>query len=352
LNTRWVRAVAGVASVVTAVALLGLALPAITGVGWGEIGIELGTLSAMTLVWLGVLWFAGLWTYTLVLTSSLPGLRHTQALVLNFAGSAVSNVLPFGGAAGAAVFFVMAGSWGHSRPAIAVATVVSGAWNVLSRLALPALGLTVLVASGQIPDRGLTIAVALATVLVLGLLVLITAALTVEGPSHWIAKVTHRVAAHLPKWAGGLNRAADVLDQVRLTTKDVIRHGWVRLTVGMVGYLGLQYLLFWACLAATSAQVGVGAMIAAFALSRLLTTATVTPGGIGVTESGTAALLVALGAPPAPTAAALLLFGFFTNAVEIPIGGVAWITWVAAKRWRVNRFATTSGAESPPEDPA
>jgi uncharacterized membrane protein YbhN (UPF0104 family) len=89
-------------------------------------------------------------------------------------------------------------------------------------------------------------------------------------------------------------------------------------------------------------------MIASFALSRLLTTAAVTPGGIGVTESGTAALLVAMGAAPAPTAAALLLFGFFTYAVEIPVGGLAWVTWAVTKRWRVNRFSDPQPASEDP----
>lgn len=343
------QVVAAIASVVTAVALLGLALPAITGVGWTDIGAALGTLNAATLMWLGVLWLAGLWTYTLVLTSSLPGLRHTQALVLNFAGSAVSNVLPFGGAAGAAVTFVMAGSWGHPRRAVAVATVVSGAWNVLSRLALPALGLIVLITSGHLPDRRLTIAVALATGLLVTVLALFLATLTLDGPNQWVARTAQRIAAVMPARASGLSQAGAAVSRLRRTTKDVIRQGWIRLTVGMVGYLGLQYVLFWACLTATSAHAGTGAMIASFALSRLLTTAAVTPGGIGVTESGTAALLVALGAAPAPTAAALLLFGFFTHAVEIPVGGLAWVAWAVTKRWRVNRFTDPASTS---EDPA
>ena len=63
----------------------------------------------------------------------------------------------------------------------------------------------------------------------------------------------------------------------------------------MFGYLGLQYLLFWACLAATSTHVSADVTVAAFALSRILATVSVTPGGVGITESGTAALLVAMG---------------------------------------------------------
>ena len=108
------RIVAGVGSVGLAAVMLVVALPAITGVGWSQIAAQLGALHPARLTALGLIWFAGLWTYTFVLTGSLPGLRHAQALVLNTAGSAISNVLPFGGAAGVARTFAMAGSWGHS----------------------------------------------------------------------------------------------------------------------------------------------------------------------------------------------------------------------------------------------
>jgi putative heme transporter len=72
-------------------------------------------------------------------------------------------------------------------------------------------------------------------------------------------------------------------------------------------------------------------------LSRILATTSITPGGIGVTESGTAALLVALGAPGAPAAAALVLFGVFTNVLEIPAGGLGLLVWATARRWRPGR---------------
>ena len=42
-----------------------------------------------------------------------------------------------------------------------------------------------------------------------------------------------------------------------------------------------------------------GQIFAAYAVGRLLTAVGVTPGGVGVTESGTAAVLVAWGAAPA-----------------------------------------------------
>ncbi len=340
MRTRWVRSVAGVASIAIAVALLALALPAITGVGWSDIAAQLSALSSATVIWLGVLWFAGLWTYTFVLTGSLPGLRHSQALVLNCAGSALSNMLPFGGAAGAALTFAMAGSWGHSRRSVAISTVVSGVWNVLSRLCLPALGLTVLVASGDVTDPRLTVAAFVATAILLTALALVIATLSPHGANRWLARVARRFVPAPPARVR-FARAVNAMSKLRRGAVDVIRRRWGQLTVGMFGYLGMQFLLFWACLAATSADISIGAMIAAFALSRVLATASITPGGIGVTESGTAALLVVLGAPPAPTAAALVLFGFFTHAVEIPVGGLAWVAWIAARHWRVDRQAAS-----------
>jgi uncharacterized membrane protein YbhN (UPF0104 family) len=330
-----VRIVGGAGSIGLAAVMLVVALPVITGVGWSQIGAQLRGLDAATLTVLSLIWFAGLWTYTFVLTGSLPGLRHAQALVLNTAGSAISNVLPFGGAAGVAITFTMAGSWGHSKRAITVSTLVSGAWNVLFRLALPTLGLAALVLTGRIPDRRLTTAAIAATVVLTCAVAATVAVLTIKRTPGWLRPAARRLGPAL-QWPalGGLRRAIAAVGQMRLSTVAVIRRGWPRLTLGMVGYLGLQYVLFWACLNATSARVGVGAAIAAFGLSRVLATTSITPGGIGVTESGTAALLVALGAPGAPAAAALVLFGFFTHLLEIPAGGLGLLAWATARRWR------------------
>jgi uncharacterized membrane protein YbhN (UPF0104 family) len=330
-----VRVAAGVGSVGLAALMIVVALPAITGVTWPKIAAQLGALHPATLTLLGLVWFAGLWMYTFVLTGSLPGLRHTQALVLNTAGSAISNVLPFGGAAGVALTFTMAGSWGHSKRAVTVSTLVSGAWNVLFRLALPALGLTTLVLSGRIPDRRLTTAAAVAAAVFICAIATAVPLLTLTRTPVWLRPAVRRITS--ARSPGGLRRVLTKVGQLRRTTVDVVRRGWPRLTLGMSGYLGLQYLLFWACLNATSAHVDVSATMAAFGLSRVLATTSITPGGIGVTETGTAALLVALGAPGPQAAAALVLFSLFTHALEIPVGGLSLLTWATARRWRTTR---------------
>ena len=68
------------------------------------------------------------------------------------------------------------------------------------------------------------------------------------------------------------------------------------MTFGLVGFFGMNYVLFWFCQNTVGVQLPFAYMFFAFALSRLLTSVTVTPGGLGVSETGVAALLVGWGA--------------------------------------------------------
>jgi hypothetical protein len=71
---------------------------------------------------------------------------------------------------------------------------------------------------------------------------------------------------------------------------------------GTVGYFVLYFVLFRVCLQLTGLVTDTATMLAAFALGRLLTAVAVTPGGIGVVEAGSVALLVALSTDPAQAA--------------------------------------------------
>nr|BFE47835.1 hypothetical protein GCM10017745_12620 [Saccharothrix mutabilis subsp. capreolus] len=296
---------ASLASVGLAVWLVVALVPKVGGVGWATITDHLAAVSAAALAGLTALWLAGLWAYTYVLTGSLPGLRNTQAFSLNAAGSAVSNLFPFGGAAGVAVTAVMASSWGHTARAITTSTIVSGLWNALGRVALPLVALAVQGAA------------------VLGRTVL-AATLTTA-----VALVVTVAALTRLRWLSGVlrGRARRFVVRLRRQNAQVIRRNWAKMTTGMVVYLALQALLLWCCLAVTGVELSPGALVAAFAVSRLLTLAVVTPGGFGVSENGTIALLVALGTPAGPAVAGVLLFAVFTYLAEIPMGGVAWLNW-------------------------
>ncbi|MQY05643.1 lysylphosphatidylglycerol synthase domain-containing protein [Actinomadura macrotermitis] len=326
------RAVLSVLSLAAAVALV-LALPYLVGVDWTRIGRELSRLGPGELVWLSLLWLAGLWAYTFVLTASLPGLTHPHAFLLNLVGSAVSNLLPFGGAAGVAATFVMARGWGHRGAAIAVSTLVTGVWNVLARLLLPAVAIIALLAAGQVPDRRVAAVAALGAAALLGAAGLAWPALRSERAARAVDRTLRRAAGRLPaRPAALLARAGGALLEVRARTAGVLRTGARGLTLGMVAYLALQAWLLQACLAAVGARIGLAETVAVFAINRMLTTAVVTPSGAGISETGTAALLVHFGVAGGPAAAATILYSFYTYAIEVPAGGLAWICWILGRQ--------------------
>ncbi len=321
-------------SLLGAAALL-FALPYLVGVDWEQIGRELGRLSTGWLIALTALWLAGLWAYTYVMTASLPGLTNLHAFMLNAVGSAVSNLMPFGGAAGVAVTFAMARGWGHGNAAITVSALVTGVWNVLSRLLLPAVGIIALLVAGEVPGRGMAAMTAVGAAVLLGLVGLLALALRSENTARALDRALHRFALRLPPRPRKLLLRADGgMLAVRNKTMGVLRTGWRGLTAGMIAYLLLQAVLLHACLIAVGAEVELAEVVAVFAINRMLTTAVITPSGAGISETGTAALLLHFGVAPGPAAAATILYSFYTFAIEVPTGGLAWAGWTLRRRER------------------
>ena len=69
------------------------------------------------------------------------------------------------------------------------------------------------------------------------------------------------------------------------------------------------------------------AILAVFAVTRLVTLVPITPGALGVAELSYVAGLAAVGVGPAAAAGAVLLFRFLTWFLPIPLGATAWLLW-------------------------
>jgi uncharacterized membrane protein YbhN (UPF0104 family) len=290
----------------------------------------------MQLAALFVVWIAGLWAYTWVLTGSLPGLTHAQALTLNLAGSAVSNLVSFGGAVGIGVTFAMAGSWGFRPAAITLSTLVSGVWNVLAKLALPLLGLLGLLVTGEIADRRIVIASTVAACVLAVVVAAIVGALSSERVARLVSVVVEWIGTRLLRVVRSerqIHWDVAVLD-FRHRTIGLLRHGALRMSLGMIGYAVLQAVLAWQCFRAVGSTLTVPEVFAGYALGRLLTSVVVTPSGVGIAELGSAALLTTFGGNPASTTAGVLLFSLFTYLIEIPIGAIGWLAWALWTPWR------------------
>ncbi|WP_329084613.1 lysylphosphatidylglycerol synthase transmembrane domain-containing protein [Streptosporangium sp. NBC_01469] len=308
---------------------------ALTGkhVSWAQIGAQFAALGPREVALMAAAWLLSLIAYTFVLTASLPGLTHPQALMLNAGGSAVSNLLPFGGAAGVAMTFAMTRGWGFPARAVVVSTLTTGIWNTLFRFLLPAAGIVALLFSGQPLSPSVTRAGWAGALSILVLVALVTVALYWDRAANLLGRGLDALTRLLPRRIRpGGHAASEALTKLRTDTSEIVRNRWAGLTLGMVFFLGFQWLILVVCLHATGAYPGLAQSIAAFALSRVLTTALVTPSGTGIMEAGTIGALVFFGAPLDSATAAALLFGFWTYTVEIPFGGLALGAWTFLRR--------------------
>jgi putative heme transporter len=326
-----------VLSLALAAALLGYVLPRVAGTTMHDVGAALDLVTPAETVLLTVLWATGLFVYSFVLTAALPGLSRQRALNLNLTGSAVANVLPFGGAAGMSLNYLMMRSWGFSTSGFSAYTLITNVWSVLLKLALPAVALTALLVSGEhvtesVRWTGLGAAAALGLVVLVLVAALATPAAAVRAAGV-VAPLVAR-ASRLVRRPVEREVVAGVLLEFRDRVAGLVGERWPQLSLGTIGYGLLQALLLWACLEAVGAQLSPVVVLAAYAVDRVMSMVFLTPGGTGFAEAGTAAALVALGGAPAAMAAGVLLYRGFTFALEIPVGGVWLGGWLVARRRR------------------
>jgi uncharacterized membrane protein YbhN (UPF0104 family) len=229
-----------------------------------------------------------------------------------------------------AATYTICRSWRFSRSAIGISVLLGGVFAMGGKVLMPLIGLAALVLHGDTIGPVLRNAALLGVLSLLGVLVVLVtvlasgrAARTVGG---WMQRIAQRVLGRPRelRWAGAITG-------LREQTHDVLRTGWLAMTGGTVSYFVLYFVLFRVCLQLTGVVTDTATVLAAFALGRLLTAVAVTPGGIGVVEAGSVALLVALGTDPTQAAAGVLLFTISTHLLEIPFGVFAWLIWLAGR---------------------
>jgi uncharacterized membrane protein YbhN (UPF0104 family) len=336
----------GVFGLLLGIVLVVWGLPKVAHTTWGAVFETLGHVGFVPVINLFALMCLGLWFYTFTLTGSLPGLRHGQALIANLCGSSAGNLLPGGGAAGVAVTYAIFRSWGFARRDISTSIIVTGVWNILARMILPVTGLIALVvAGGNLPEavvRGGLIGAASG----LTLLVVFIAALVSDTAAGLIGRGLDRVLRPLLRRFNSSREVA--IDQLIRDQRGhialVVRRGWVKMTFGMIGFFLTFYVLFWQSLHLVGLRMTFSHMFAAYAVGRLLTAIGITPGGIGVTEAGAVAVLIAFGADPAQALSGTVLFSLYTHVMEVPLGILAYVGLALSKK-----TAPTDGApHSPP----
>lgn len=319
-----------------AIALIGWGLPWFAKTSWGEIWNSMRVVPWWHVAGFQLLMLLGLYCYTFTLTGALPGLSHRRALILNLCGSSVSNLLPAGGAVGLAATYAMCRSWGFNNRNTSTMAIVTGIWNVLTRIALPVIAIAALWwGNSNLPQalRDAAVGGMVTGAIVIGLLVAVIAS---ERQAQRVGRFVDRALGPLLRRRKKQSsmRVDQLVTDLRSRITDVVRTGWLPMTLGMAGFFGLYYLLFVVIMRDVGVGLPLGMLFAAFAIGRLLTAVGITPGGLGVTESATVVALVGWGAPPAEATAGVVLFSVITHVMEVPLGGIGWLAWTASTRKR------------------
>ena len=333
-NVRRFVEIGGSLSVV--VIIFAFVIPKITGSDYAEIWEQMTKLSALEITALIALWFLGMLAYTGVLTNTLPGLKRTQALTVNFAGSAVSNVMPFGGALGVGASYAIDMSWGFTAPSVTLSILVSGIWNIFAKLAMPVLAIVLLMISGNATGK-------LFVPTLLGLLALVVAAavLGLIMRSEGIAEKIGRLGQEILGWFCRVTHRKTTPDVVKVVLDfrhqsiGLVRERWLLITLWIFLFNLIQFVLLFACIRAIGIEsITLTEAFAAFAFARLLETIPITPSGVGFVEVGAASALISFGGPENASTAAIFLFRGFVYLLEIPVGAMAWVVWASMTRWR------------------
>lgn len=310
-----------------AIGLLGWGFPRFAKTTWGEVMDHVLAVPAWNAAMFFGLVLVGLWSYTFTFTGSLPGLTHWRAFIVNICGSSVSNLLPGGGAVGLAATYTILRSWGFKNRDVSTSAIVTGVWNTLARIALPIVAIIMLWVGNDGLPKSLTSAAWAATISGVAIFTAFVAILVSEKAAQAIGRGLDRLLAPVMRRRKRTMSIDALVHDMRGRINEVVRTGWLQMTIGMVGFFGFYYLLFVLIMHSVNVTLPLGILFAAFAIGRLLTSVGITPGGMGVTESATAIALVGWGADPAAAGAGAILFSIFTHLMEVPLGALGWLAW-------------------------
>jgi uncharacterized protein (TIRG00374 family) len=245
-------------------------------------------------------------------------------ITAQLAGNAITNILPAGDAAGAAVQFRMLNASG-----IATDTAVGGltAFSLLGiggLLALPIFTLPAILFGAPVRS-GLADAAYIGIggfvlFAVLGVFVLAT-----DRPLAWLGRAAQRARNAVAR----RRRPLEGLDLRLVRERDIIRsvlgRKWRDAVLLSAGRLGFDYLCLLAALRATGSHPRPSLVLLAYAVSGVIGLVPITPGGLGIIEATLSALLVLSGVSVGHAVLATLTYRVAAYWLPLLAGPVAYL---------------------------
>jgi uncharacterized protein (TIRG00374 family) len=287
--------------------------------------------------------------------TALPGLGYWSAETVTQASTASTYIAPGGPAVGIGISAAMLLGWGFHADEVALAVTLTGIWNQLAILGLPAVAFALLTLSGG--D-----AAALQTIAIIGVAVFVVVAgsFGLALASRKMARRVGDLAARVLNWVLGLVKRGPVgwsgesLVHFRGRAIGLLRRRWHLLTLTtLVGQLTVFVVLL-VCLRALGVGTDEVTLVEAFAgwsLARVLGSIPITPGGLGIVELGLTSVLVGFGGNRAGVVASVLVYRFLTIVPTLVVGAVAAATWRRHRRRSLVEAASSLDVSDLPLEP-
>lgn len=254
-------------------------------------------------------------------------------------GNALSQIIPGGAAAGAALQLRML-----SRADVSTGTAVSGftAFSILqtgSLFFLPLLALPAILFGAPV-NRGLAQSAFVGALGFLAIAGLSALLLTTDGPLEAMGRFLQAVRNRFsrkgrPPITGLPQRFLEERDEVR----EVLQERWWQAALFTAGRLGFDYLALLSALTAVGSRPQPSLVLLAYASAMVLSMIPITPGGLGLVEAGLTATLVLAGVQPNQAVLATLIYRLASYWLPIFAGPVAYLMFRARFR---NRPATAT----------
>ena len=340
----WKTVVKRALAVAVAGAALYLVLPRLMAVlaAWPR-------LSTLNPAWFTVCLAAELASFTCNFALQRLALRTRgwfAVVTAGLAGNAVTNSLPGGDAAGAAVQFGMLTTAGFDTDTAVGALTTFSLLGVGGLLALPIVALPTILAGAPIsPGLAHTALLGIAGFVlfaIFGAVLLYTdRPLTVIG----------RAAQGLRNWVTrGRRPPMTGLDTRLLAERDTIRavlgENWRQAVVLTAGRLGFDYGCLLAALRATGASPQPSVVLLAYAAAGIVALFPLTPGGLGIVEASLSGLLILAGVRPGDAVLATLVYRIASYWLPLLAGPPAYLLFRHRYGRPVPRRATPGESDS------
>jgi uncharacterized protein (TIRG00374 family) len=309
-------------------------------------------LSTLSPVWFSVAVAAELASFTCNFALQRLALRTRgwfAVVTAGLAGNAVTDSLPGGDAAGAAVQFSMLATAGFDTDTAVGGLTAFSLLGVGGLLALPVLALPAILA-------GAPVSPGLAHTALLGIVGFVLFAIfgAVLLYADWPLAAIGRAAQGLRNWVTRRRRPPLTgLDTRLLTERDAIRavlgKKWWQAVLLTTGRLGFDYGCLLAALRATGTHPRPSLVLLAYSAAGIIALLPLTPGGLGIVEASLSGLLILAGVHPGDAFLATLAYRVASYWLPLLAGPPAYLLFRHRYGAPVPRRTDHQGTDAGPE---